>query len=106
MAYIPQATNQYVKFVRATQANFTALETKQPDTLYFVQSDDGYELYLGASLVAGGSDVSAANLDDLADVLIASVSDKQLLVYDATSEKWKNASIQTLIGTMVGASTS
>lgn len=105
MAIVP--TNNYVKFIRGTTAAFTALTVKDPNTLYFISDDNvSGKLYLGSKLISGGGGGSSdvANLNDLADVVISTVGDKQLLIYNAETSKWENAAVSTLISVMVGAS--
>lgn len=79
-------------------SNYKALETKQEDTLYFVYDEDknSTALYLGGRLIAGtGEIVGANNLDELNDVLISAVANKDILQYDGS--KWKNITFDNLI---------
>ena len=95
------AVNKYVKFVRGSSLVFNGLQNKDSDTLYFITDSDsgkGY-LYLGDKLISGG----VSDLSDFQDILIEEISDKQLLVYDETLEKWVNKSATEAIGIMVGA---
>lgn len=88
----------YVRFQRGTLANYKALATKQSDTLYFVHDEDSdtAALYLGGKLITGtGEILGANNLDELNDVLISAVADKDILQYDGT--QWKNIAFTNLI---------
>ena len=96
-------TNSYVKFVKSTSAAFNALASKSPDTLYFVSDNNTTgKLYLGAKLI-GGADGSVTTLSDLADIAIDQLGNNQILVYNSQEEQWENASINTLVSIMQGA---
>ncbi len=90
----------YVKFMRGTQALYNSLAIKDQDTLYFVYENASAEtgkLYLGNKLISGSSSNPAGNisLDDVADILIndTTLADGDLLIYNATTDKWENASV-------------
>lgn len=101
----------YVKFLRgsvkAYQAKVDAGAVDE-NTLYFVyESKDAKtgQLYLGSKLLSGGgSDVSSASINDLKDIIINEVGDKQVLVYNEVLNAWTNTSIYDAIEAMVGAS--
>lgn len=96
----------YVKFLRGTHAAYNALSNKDDDTLYFVYEEDkaSAELYLGDKLIAGGSVAGGASaLEELSDISLDNVQDKDLLVYDSTAEKWVNKTLDNAISTMVGS---
>ena len=96
----------YVKFLRGTHAAYNALSNKDDDTLYFVYEEDkaSAELYLGDKLIAGGSVAGGASaLEELSDISLDNVQDKDLLVYDGTAEKWVNKTLDNAISTMVGS---
>lgn len=95
------AVNKYVKFVRGSSLVFNGLQNKDSDTLYFITDSDSGKgsLYLGDKLISGG----VSDLSDFQNILIEEISDKQLLVYDETLEKWVNKSATEAIGIMVGA---
>lgn len=102
---MPIADTHYVKFTRGTPAAFEKLQTKSSDTLYFISeanADTGL-LYLGEKLIGDGG---VSTISDLEDVILSAVGDKQILVYDINTQKWKNASISTLIDVMTGATAS
>lgn len=92
---MPNALSGYVKFLRGTKAAFDKIVTKDKDTLYFIYDSDDQtkgSLYLGNKLIGGGngSTTTVTDINDLANVLISNVQDKQILVYDASAEKWVN----------------
>lgn len=91
----------YVKFIRGTPEAFKKLTAKDKDTLYFISETDSQQgsLYLGNKIISE----SIANLEDLSNILIENLQDKNLLSYDAGSEKWVNKSIIEAIGIMTGA---
>ena len=93
----------YVKFIRGTPTAFARLSQKDNDTLYFISevSSKKGSLYLGEKLISE----SIANLEDLSNILLENVQDKNLLSYDANSEKWINKPIIDAIGLMTGATT-
>lgn len=83
----------YVKFQRGTPSAYKNLSVKDEDTLYFVSEADSITgvLYLGEKLISSGNNgdiIMASLLKDLSDVDISNVADKDLLGYDAVSQKW------------------
>lgn len=108
---MPNALPGYVRFLRGTKAAFDKIEIKDKDTLYFIYDSEDQtkgSLYLGNKLIGGGngSTATVTDINDLANVLISNVQDKQILVYDASIEngKWVNKTpeeIQTEV--MTGA---
>ena len=55
-------------------------------------------LYLGSRLIAGtGEIIGASNLDELNDVLIKNVADKDILIYDYANASWKNITFAALV---------
>lgn len=110
------SNQSYVKFLRGSTAAWEALKANYPqkidnDTLYFIYNDNDTEgkLYLGQKLISGGSSGVPETFDisDLADIHIdnETLANKQLLVYNATTEKWENASLSTIITTAVSVMT-
>ena len=92
--------------MRGTFDAYNKLTTKNDDTLYFIYNEDSNEsaLYLGSRKIASaeGDSISASSIDALADVLISEgLTDKSLLVYDATQSQWVNKDFASLI--FVGA---
>lgn len=91
----------YVKFFRGTPNAFNLLTPKDSDTLYFVVEKDALKgkLYLGEQLISDStSSVEAATkLADLIDVDLAGLGDKEVLTYDATTEKWIPLDITDLV---------
>lgn len=104
-------TANYVKFLRGTPNAFAALESKDKDTLYFISETDSSigKLYLGNIQVSGYITSDGVNvidtLGELTDVDLSGIKDKQILVYDANSEKWLPADLPQAISNsvMIGA---
>ena len=89
---------QYVKFQRGLIENYNALPVKNPDTLYFIYSEDSSEaaLYLGNRLIAGSEDLQGANnLSELNDVYISHIGNKDILQHDGT--RWINLAFTDLL---------
>lgn len=106
MIYETPLPGQYIRFVKGTEANWARLDIKHPDTLYFVVANNGQsgKLYLGDILIGstgGGGGSSVASLADLSDVLIETVADRDILVYNTTSGKWEPESVDELIAAAV-----
>jgi len=95
------ATANYVKFIRGTPTAYNNLLNKDADTLYFITAAGASSgtLYLGDKIIGG-----ASSLTQLGDLLLTNVGNRQILSYDAGSNKWINTNIETLIGQMGGAS--
>ena len=91
----------YVKFYRGTPAAYNAT-SKDKDTLYFITESGSSRgtLYLGNTIIS--KDISS--FEDFENILISSLSNNQLLVYNSTIEKWENKAITDIIGVMKGAS--
>lgn len=92
---MPNVLPGYVKFLRGTKTAFDKIITKDNDTLYFIYDSEDQtkgSLYLGNKLIGGGNGSATAvtDINDLANVLISNVQDKQILVYDASTKKWVN----------------
>lgn len=106
---MPNALPGYVRFLRGTKAAFDKIEIKDIDTLYFIYDSEDQtkgSLYLGNKLIGGGngSTVTATDINDLANVLISNVQDKQILTYDASTKKWVNKTPEEIqIEVMTGA---
>ena len=112
---MPNSFNEnlhYVKFMRGSNAAWETLKSTpnkiNDDTLYFIYQDssskDG-KLYLGQKLISGtGNETGIVNINDIGDINIdgESLIDKQILVYNETSEKWENASLSQIINTAIG----
>ena len=105
----------YVKFMRGSVSAWETLKTTpekiSDDTLYFIyrnaQTSTEGKLYLGQKLISGVGDGSFSgdiSINDIGDVYIddETLSDKQILVYNDTTEQWENASLSTIINTAVG----
>ena len=96
---VPQLGN-YVKFVRSTSANWESLLNKDADTLYFIVDAGSVQgaLYLGETLISG----NGSNLGNLDNILIDTLKDNDLLIYDKDQEAWINQSIIKAIGYFTG----
>lgn len=110
MAYQTRYGN-YVKFLRGTPTAWASIESKDPDTLYFIAEDNANvgKLYLGERLIADGETAEINSLKELTDVVIsAGVPDKAVLVYDSKTKTWRDSMLETvlqgIIDLMVGAS--
>lgn len=106
---MPNALPGYVRFLRGTKAAFDKIEIKDIDTLYFIYDSEDQtkgSLYLGNKLIGGGngSTATVTDINDLANVLISNVQDKQILTYDASTKKWVNKTPEEIqIEAMTGA---
>lgn len=106
---MPNALPGYVKFLRGTKTAFDKIITKDNDTLYFIYDSEDQtkgSLYLGNKLIGGGNGSATAvtDINDLANVLISNVQDKQILAYDASTKKWANKTPEEIqIEIMTGA---
>lgn len=106
---MPNALPGYVRFLRGTKAAFDKIEIKDIDTLYFIYDSEDQtkgSLYLGNKLIGGGngSTATVTDINDLANVLISNVQDKQILTYDASTKKWINKTPEEIqIEVMTGA---
>ena len=91
----------YVKFIRGTPTAFAKLSQKDNDTLYFISEVNSKKgsLYLGEKLISE----SISSLKDLENISFENLKDKDLLSYDANSEKWVNKPVIDAIGLMTGA---
>ena len=99
------ALENYVKFLRGTPTAYSNLTKKDPDTLYFISDGGEYgSLYLGSTLIAGGSVPESISINSLKDVAISQgLSDKSLLVYDESSKNWVNKTFEEAVAVMTGA---
>lgn len=106
---MPNALPGYVKFLRGTKTAFDKIIIKDNDTLYFIYDSEDQtkgSLYLGDKLIGGGNGSAAAvtDINDLANVLINNVQDKQILAYDALTKKWVNKTPEEIqVEVMTGA---
>lgn len=106
------ANIHYVKFMRGSISAWETLnltpERISDDTLYFIYenaelSTEG-KLYLGQKLISGSGSGDSININDIGDVYIddEALNDKQILVYNDTTQRWENTSLSTIINTAVG----
>lgn len=98
----------YVKFQRGSEAAYNKLALNNQldeNTLYFIYPNDGGlvgKLYLGSRLISGGDTIlSAASLDDLADVIVAGAGTDCFLVKDGNN--WVAKDLST-VASMIKAS--
>ena len=92
--------------MRGTPEAYSKLAIKNSDTLYFISEPDALDgaLYLGSKLIAGGNDANLSlSINDLSDVIIDAIADKQLLVYDLSKSAWVNATVDEVILAFTGA---
>lgn len=82
------------------------------DTLYFIyesiENPTEGSLYLGKKLISGdGSSSNIISINNIGDVYIdnATLADKQILVYNETTQDWVNTSLSTIINTAIGTFT-
>lgn len=107
MIYENPSDGHYVRFVRGTEANWNQLTHKDPHTLYFIVASNGQsgKLYLGTILIGGtsasGGSTSSISLADLSDVIISTVGNRDILLYNSTSGQWENTSVDTLLASAV-----
>ena len=92
----------YVKFMRGSVEAYNTLSHKDNDTLYFISNADENDaiLYLGNKIIAGGDNLS---IHELSNILVKELNNRDILVYDATQEKWVNTKINNIIEVFVGA---
>lgn len=104
----------YVKFMRGSVTAWASLlqtpNKIDDDTLYFIyetiENPTEGSLYLGKKLISGDSSGnSIINIGDISNVLIDDLADKQILVYNETTQKWENTSLSTIINTAIGTFT-
>lgn len=99
----------FVKFLRGNVSEFNALEKKDPDTLYFIYEEDSDvgQLWIGDRLITEHVDKDKAidKLEELIDVDVSNISDKQILSWNKEKKKWVPISISSsgLIETLIGA---
>lgn len=88
--------------MRGSVEAYNALPHKDNDTLYFISNADENDaiLYLGNKIIAGGDNLS---IHELSNILVKELNNRDILVYDATQEKWVNTKINNIIEVFVGA---
>lgn len=92
----------------AYQALLESSEKPNNDTLYFISEPDSNDvtLYLGSKLISGGDGENNSyinKLEYLTDVLLSTVKDKDLLIYDKQLKKWVNSSFENAIAIFSGS---
>lgn len=102
MAFTNRPGN-YVKFLRGTPAAWQSIETKDPDTLYFIAENNATRgtLYLGSKLISSGIN-NNLSLSQLQDVLIgANLPDEAVLIYNETDQLWEPVALETVLAQIV-----
>ena len=103
----------YVKFIRGPLSAWEILlqtpSKISDDTLYFIYENAANpkkgKLYLGQKLISGdGTSIENINIEDIGNINInnESLVNKQILVYNESTEQWENTSLSTIINTAVG----
>ena len=104
--YRPMTPSSYVAFVKATEALWDKMEPSQRlnNVLYFVvdgPEDSIGKLYLGNTLIADGNGVTDVKVENLLDVDINAINGGDVLMYDMSTNKWKNVNLASQIGNFV-----
>lgn len=99
MSYIN--TNNYVKFIRGSQAAFDSLiknNNVNSNTLYFITDNDELKLYLGSVLISSTEPKDETiTLNSLFDVdLEEAIGANSVLTYDSNTSQWVNTSLTDL----------
>ena len=91
---------RYVKFFRGTPTAYEMLKASphkpDPDTLYFICEKDQLsgKLYLGEKLIDGTGEGGSGSI---IDIDFTGLSDGDILVYDANSQKWTCKGVAELV---------
>ena len=104
MAYTTKLGN-YVKFLRGTPTAWENIDTKDPDTLYFIAAEGASvgKLYLGNRLIADGETAEINSLGELTDVVLsAGIPNGAVLAYDQTRGVWKETLLESILGEILG----
>ena len=104
--YRPMSPSTYVAFTKATEALWAKMDaaSRLDNTLYFIVdgSDDTIgKLYLGNTLIADGNGLTDMALGKLTDVHISKINTGDVLMYDMTTQKWKNVNLASVIGDLI-----
>ena len=115
---INNTNTHYVKFMRGSISSWETLQQIpgkiNDDTLYFIyenaETSTNGKLYLGQKLISGVDGLTEnIDINDIGDIDIDGehLADKQILVYNDTTQQWENKSLSAIIDTaidvMVGA---
>ena len=104
MAYTTKYGN-YVKFLRGTPTAWENIDTKDPDTLYFIAAEGASvgKLYLGDRLIADGETAEINSLGELTDVVLsAGIPNGAVLAYDQARGIWKETLLESILGEILG----
>lgn len=104
--YRPMSPATYVAFTKATEALWAKMDaaSRLDNTLYFIVdgTDDTIgKLYLGNTLIADGNGLTDIGIGKLTDVHISKINTGDVLMYDMTTNKWKNTSLASEIGNLI-----
>ena len=93
-------TANYVKFLWGSPESYKKLPHKDADTLYFIADADQTTgaLYWGERLIAN----AVSKLTDLEDLLLDTLTNNAVLVYDENQVSWVSKSIFDVIDIMTG----
>ena len=104
MAYTTKLGN-YVKFLRGTPTAWDNIDTKDPDTLYFIAAEGAEvgKLYLGEKLIADGETAEINSLGELTDVVLsAGIPNGAVLAYDQTRGIWRETLLESILSEILG----
>lgn len=104
--YRPMSPSTYVAFTKATEALWAKMDaaSRLDNTLYFIVdgSDDTIgKLYLGNTLIADGNGLTNMAISALTDVHISKINTGDVLMYDMTTQTWKNVNLASVIGDLI-----
>lgn len=104
--YRPMSPSTYVAFTKATEALWAKMDaaSRLDNTLYFIVdgSDDTIgKLYLGNTLIADGNGLTDIGIGKLTDVHISKINTGDVLMYDMTTQTWKNVNLASVIGDLI-----
>lgn len=104
--YRPITPTSYVAFTKATEEIWGKMDPSQrlDNTLYFIVDgidDEVGKLYLGNALIADGNGLTSLALGDLSDVTYGLMQHGDILMFDMSSNTWKNTSFAAEIGNLI-----
>ena len=109
---MPDINTHYVKFIRGSIEAWELLNQTpnriDDDTLYFiyasVENPREGKLYLGQKLISGVGSDGIININDIGDVYIndSTLADRQILIYNDTTQRWENTSLSMIIENPIG----
>lgn len=104
--YRPITPTSYVAFTKATEEIWGKMDPSQrlDNTLYFIVDgidDEVGKLYLGNALIADGNGLTSLALGDLSDVTYGLMQHGDILMFDMSSNTWKNTNFAAEIGNLI-----